>query len=181
MYFRDYFKELLKDHQIDFNWNTLGSTCKEHLREHFKEHFMEHFKKHFNQYFTKSLKYDFKEGAISEVLQWAFQGVIHGQLRGGLQEVVKVVLIKALSLNRRVEYQCSKWLKELIKNNTKIIIMTPTHCPPFPFPLRPPHDAILNGKKLTNKKQWVTVKLWGNYWMYHPNNFLKFGLTPSTK
>ena len=72
MYFQDYFKKLLKDHPIDFNWNTFRGTFKEHLGEHFKEPFMKHFKKHFDEYLTNFLKYDFKEGAIREVLQGAF-------------------------------------------------------------------------------------------------------------
>ena len=73
---------------------------------------MKHFMKHFNEYFIKILKYNFKEGAISKVLQWAVLGAIHGQLQEGqLQEVLKEVLIEALSLNRRVEYQCKKWLQ----------------------------------------------------------------------
>ena len=42
--------------------------------------------------------YNFKEGAIRELLQ----GAMHGQLQGGLQEVLKGVLQEALSLNRRV-------------------------------------------------------------------------------
>ena len=44
--------------------------------------------KHFNEYITKFLKYDFKEGAIREVLQGAFQGAMHGQLQGELQEIL---------------------------------------------------------------------------------------------
>ena len=44
--------------------------------------------------------------------------------------------------------------------------------PPFPFPFRPPQDASLNGKK----KQWVTVKLWGKCWNYHPNILWSFDL-----
>ena len=32
------------------------------------EHFKKYFKKHYNEYFTKFLKYNFKEGAIREVL-----------------------------------------------------------------------------------------------------------------
>ena len=47
-------------------------TFKEHLREHFKDHFMEHFMRHFNEHFKKILKYNFKEGAIREVLQGVF-------------------------------------------------------------------------------------------------------------
>ena len=35
---------------------------------------------HFNEFFTNFLKYDFKEGAIREVLQGAFQGALHGQV-----------------------------------------------------------------------------------------------------
>ena len=41
---------------------------------------MEHYKNPFNEYFTNFFKYDFKEGAIGEVLQGTFQEAMHGQL-----------------------------------------------------------------------------------------------------
>ena len=41
--------------------------------ENFKTHLKKHPKKYFKEYFTKSLKYNFKDGAIRRV----FQGALH--------------------------------------------------------------------------------------------------------
>ena len=67
---------------------------------------------------------------------------MHGQLQGGLQEVLKGALQEAISLNIRVlVFQMAKRMKKA----------------PFPFQFRSPQDALLNGKKL----ELVTVKLGG--------------------
>ena len=51
---------------------------------------------HFEEYFTKSLKYDFKKGAIRGVFQRAFQGPLHEHPQGVFQEVLKGALQQAI-------------------------------------------------------------------------------------
>ena len=48
------------------------------------------------EYFTKSLKYDFKKGAIRGVFQRAFQGSLHEHPQGVFQEVLKGALQQAI-------------------------------------------------------------------------------------
>ena len=60
--------------------STLGSTTRAH----------------FEEYFTKSLKYDFKKGAIRGVFQRAFQGPLHEHPQGVFQEVLKGALQQAI-------------------------------------------------------------------------------------